>query len=631
MGPAHECWNNGTTWFDFASTVATAIGDGLISFYNLPPDQFSMLTNLPSFPQVNIPLRDALGRATARCFAQNPEYQADLQNNLLLEIQRIQHCLMPAISAKVEAWREKRYQELMANASKDASVLASLRQAGTTQNRSRPKKRGNAQGNAPTSPTPRRDHSTLGKRTLTESSDPESDGLMSDGEPPPVFAPTDVARTPRAKRVARNRSPSVQPPPPAPADLALSSEPGIQKILAFLDQRFLPLEQRLHDIEKRSNPSGPPPQAPFPAPRPPPRPTQAHAHPPAAQAPQAPFISVPQRKKGKQQASYANAAASPTPAQPPSKPVPPPSNPRRQDKPKSTEITVQRPPLPAEPKESRTPADKIVARVQLSLREAKSGIPLVFGRWAAHTNNFVYVFSGDLPYSRIQQVSKHLLAPFAGGVLAPVGGWSRVLLNGVPTQDLSNPNSVVYSEEELVTALRLNPIFENIQFVMPPRWLLRPDTISSAYASLTFSIHDPDGSLTRSILQTPIGVFGARALARRFESRPPLRQCARCHRLGHTANDSICKIKRDAARCYLCGGAHNASDHPTNCRRAARHREHGICDCTTKCINCSREGHHALDTSCPERARFRIPGRNAAFPPNAEPIIADPILPVLNV
>jgi hypothetical protein len=225
----------------------------------------------------------------------------------------------------------------------------------------------------------------------------------------------------------------------------------------------------------------------------------------------------------------------------------------------------------------------------------------------------VYVFGGNIPFNRIQQISKFLLAPFPEGSLAPVGGWSRVLLSGVPTSD---DDGNIFSEETLEAALRRNPILEKIQFVMAPRWLLRPGEISNKYASLTFSIHDPEGSLTKDILQSPIGVFGARALARRFESRPPLRQCARCHRLGHTAGDTICQTKRDAVRCFLCGAAHPASEHPTACPRASRHAEHGTCNCPIKCINCRKTGHHALDISCPERARYRIPGpsRNIANP-----------------
>ncbi|KAH9986952.1 hypothetical protein BJV77DRAFT_964987 [Russula vinacea] len=94
-----------------------------------------------------------------------------------------------------------------------------------------------------------------------------------------------------------------------------------------------------------------------------------------------------------------------------------------------------------------------------------------------------------------------------GSTLAPVGGWSRILLTGIPTSDNAGK---IHSEADLETTLRLNPVLERIQFVMPPRWLLRPDDISKKYAALTFSVHDPNGSLTKEILQSPIGAFGAR-------------------------------------------------------------------------------------------------------------------------
>ena len=131
-----------------------------------------------------------------------------------------------------------------------------------------------------------------------------------------------------------------------------------------------------------------------------------------------------------------------------------------------------------------------MAQVQQTLFEAKADFPLVYGRWAAHTNNFVYVFSGDIAYHRIQQISKFLLAPFTEGILAPVGGWSHLLLNNVPT---SNNIGEIHTQMELEEALRLNPILSKVQFVMPPRWLLCPeDIIRNSYAAVTFSIHDPD-------------------------------------------------------------------------------------------------------------------------------------------
>jgi len=99
------------------------------------------------------------------------------------------------------------------------------------------------------------------------------------------------------------------------------------------------------------------------------------------------------------------------------------------------EITVQCLALPAKPKSTCHPANTIVAQVQQTLFEAKADFPLMYSRWATHTNNFIYVFSGNIAYYCIQQISKFLLAPFTEGILAPVGGWSRLLLNNVPTSN----------------------------------------------------------------------------------------------------------------------------------------------------------------------------------------------------
>ena len=606
-GPADDYWKSDTVWFTVAGAFAEAVHEGLKSLTFLAPEKFPQLTQNPSFSQANSALAESLSRAAANSVSQQANRIAELNTWVNHEICKARHGLMPSIDAYVEQWRENRVAELKAKASEQAELLVSLQTKGATERQARAKQKGKAPPSEH-SPTPRRDPSTLGKRSLTEASDGGSDTDMSDSAHFSLSGPADVTRTPRAKRVARDQGPTPAPPP---------STDLLANLDALLKQHLALFDQRLSALEARPNPLGVPLQAPVPATSLPQRPRAApssHTLPP----------QIPQKKKGKAPTSFASVTAAPTPApvQPNPAPKPPAKPQAKLPTPKSTEITVQRPALPSEPKESRTPANVIVAQVQKSLREAKSDIPLVFGRWAAHTNNFVYVFSGDIPFSRIQQISKHLLSQFVGGVLAPVGGWSRILLNGIPTRNLSG---TIYSEAELEAALRLNPIFETLQFVMPPRWLLRPEDINSDYASLTFSIHDPDGILTKAILQTPLGVFGAHALARRFESRPPLRQCASCHRLGHIASDPICKTRNDAVRCHLCGGAHSAADHATKCRRAANHQEHGVCNCPLKCINCRREGHHALDTSCPDRARFRNPGRNTAIPN------ANPIPPVLNV
>jgi hypothetical protein len=606
-GPKEGAVCPGFEWFALASACANAIGEGHNSIA-LSPALHAQLTQSPQFSDTNNTLFKSIVQAASSVFSREQAFLEELDKWRLEELRKAKNNLKPALDAEVDKWRENRFNELIAKASKDAEITADLRIA---QSRSRAKTRKSAP-KSPT-PTPRRSESSLGKRILVESSDSEVDMDLSEGSST-SSVPPDVSRTPRAKR---NEPPGRPAPEPATSDLSPAS------VSSLLTQVL----QRLDALEKK----GPysfnfhPPTQPAPAPRagpsaptaPAPTTAQNIANPP--QASHAAFTSVTRNKrKGKNTtSSYASAAATPAaPTQPKTKPDAPTPSSSKPPAPKSTEITVQRPALPSEPKATRRSADGIVAQVQQALKGAKSDIPLLFGRWAAHTNNFVYVFGGNIPFSRIQQVSRFLLGPFPEGILAPVGGWSRILLSGVPTSD---DDGNIFSEAALEAALRLNPILENIQFVMPPRWLLRPEEISGRYASLTFSIHDPEGSLTRDILQSPIGVFGARALTRRFESRPPLRQCARCHRLGHTAGDAACQFKRDAVRCHLCGAAHPASEHPTACPKANRHTEHGTCNCPLKCLNCRKTGHHALDISCPDRARYRIPGRNSANPQGPPP------------
>lgn len=611
LGPAREDFVKGLDWFILATSLANAIGDGYLSIMNLPDVQ-ARLTNLPNFTDINNSFNNSVMSTAARLHATSDAFQQELTNWRHHEIRTAKNRLEPEIQAEVEKWRASRFDFLMNKAAQEAETLADVR---TAQSRSRAKTR----GDPPHSPTPRRQNSSLGKRILTVSATDDSEMDLSDSSSTSLPDRPDITRTPRAKRSNLPKNPPTGPPPQMVA--APPSNPMLASFAALLEQSLGPILQRISSLEKkRMTPEFtfrhqlPPSNNPTttPTPKPPSQPLPASSTP--QNDTQAAFTPVPHgRKKGKNTPSYASAAAAP-PQAPPKPNTKPLANPP-QCSPKSTEITVQRPPLPAKPKATRRSADGIVASVQLTLREAKSDIPLLFGRWAAHTNNFVYVFSGDIPYSRIQQIGKYLLQPFPEGTLAPVGGWSRILLSGIPTSDDSGTR---YSEATVEAALRLNPVLERIQFVMPPRWLLRPEDMSKQYAPVTFSIHDPDGSLTKEILQSPIGVFGAHALPRRFESCPPLRQCARCHRLGHMASDQACQLKRDAIHCYLCGGAHPGDDHPTNCRRANNHQEHGICDCPVKCINCRKVGHHALDLACPDRARFRIPGRNAADP-NANP------------
>jgi hypothetical protein len=516
-------------WFATATALTAALNIGLKHFVSTPPELSNQITQSPWFPVALAELKSSVARFQVHPATNDPQIINDLQQWRVNFTADARRQMAPHISIEIDAWRSARFDQLKNQAQKEIDSEINL---WASQHRQNTQQKGNL-------PSPKkqsaRPGSALGKRDLNKMSDADSDSDMDDALSPSPSPRTDLSRTPRAKRFALAQSKTALGQSTKPTPISVPApDPFFEKLSAVLDQRLNPILTRLMALENSSTslprpsplnrnqaPAGPPPAVT----------NQATSNTPQTNSlPKQNPSSLPasrQKKKGKAQTSYAGAAASTPPTV--TNPKPPPSDnirpqqPPNPPRPKSTEITVQRPNTPMESFTNRRSPDIIVSQVQRALSEVKANLPLLYGRWAAHTNNFVYVFSGDIPFNRIQQIAKHLLAPFSGGTLAPVGGWSRILLSNVPTTKL---DKTIYSEAELEIALRLNPVLSNVQFVMPPRWLLRPEDIKNPYAALTFSIHDPDSTLTKAILHTPIGAFGARALARCFESRPPLRQCA---------------------------------------------------------------------------------------------------------
>ena len=270
-----------------------------------------------------------------------------------------------------------------------------------------------------------------------------------------------------------------------------------------------------------------------------------------------------------------------------------------------TEITVQRP--PGQVVTSLGDASLICRRVLNALQSARSTVPLLSGRWATHSHNYVYTFAGDIPFARITQVAHILLQPFPGGILAPCSGWSRVIFHGTPVSD---PDSdAMYTKEQLMKELVRNPICSKLQFILPPSWVRHPDNIVSDTSSISFAFVDRDGETTRTMKKAHLAMFGKPVTFARWVSRPPLSQCGRCHKLGHIANR--CSMPRDSIRCYKCGKGHSAQDHNVSCPRARSHRVHGTCDCEPQCLNCNEKGHFAIDVICKARNAFRIPARDS--------------------
>ena len=270
-----------------------------------------------------------------------------------------------------------------------------------------------------------------------------------------------------------------------------------------------------------------------------------------------------------------------------------------------TEITVQRPPNSIV--SSLGDASLVCRRVLAALRSAKSLLPLLSGRWATHTHNYVYTFAGDIPFARITQVAHILLQPFPGGILAPCSGWSRVIFHGTPVSD---PDcDAMYTDEQLMEELVRNPICSRLQFILPPSWIRHREHITGDTSSISFAFVDRDGETTKTMKKAHLAMFGKPITFAKWVSRPPLSQCGRCHKLGHIANR--CSMPRDSVRCYKCGKGHSARDHDVRCSRAKSHKTHGTCDCEPQCLNCNEKGHYAIDVICKARNAFRIPARDS--------------------
>jgi hypothetical protein len=361
-------------------------------------------------------------------------------------------------------------------------------------------------------------------------------------------------------------------------------------------------------VERLKRLENPPAQPPVPATRPS-RPPACETAPRAHPVTPAEAPTRPAQETSWAQVARRNKDQAPVKKQAPAKPVPPSQNPATL----RTEVTVQRKTADGGPhhqaRDRRNPAD-ITRQVCAALNTAKSPLVLLSGRWVTYTDNFVFTFAGSTPYSRILEASEIILQPFPEAALIPCSGWSRVTFNGVPTSDPEGRGP--YSEAQLLEELARNPICADLMIVLPPRWVRAVELFTSPHSSISFAFHDPDGEITRMMAHAPLAMFGRAVTFKKWLARPPLRQCPRCHKLGHLP--PRCPLLKDAVRCYICGDNHTASDHPLKCKAAGTHAVPGVCDCLVKCINCNQDGHSAKATFCKARDAFKVPAHNATLP-----------------
>ena len=251
--------------------------------------------------------------------------------------------------------------------------------------------------------------------------------------------------------------------------------------------------------------------------------------------------------------------------------------------------------------------DAIIREVKANMmRAVAKPLPITMGRWslgARSKGNFVFTMQGHIDFRFIQAFESFLTNPFpGGGQLCPNQGWTKLLAHGVPVTD---NDEVIFGPADLQQEVRTMQGLRNVYFSASPRWIKPVERMTSNYSSLTFAFSDPDGSITKGLLENKQALFGKQVQIERWVDKPLLVQCGRCHALGHAASSKACRLPRDSVRCYICGKGHKAEVHNRECPRASLHKQAGTCDCRLQCLTCNKVGHHTRDPTCPAREGYR--------------------------
>ncbi|KAN0135120.1 hypothetical protein V8E53_007011, partial [Lactarius tabidus] len=251
---------------------------------------------------------------------------------------------------------------------------------------------------------------------------------------------------------------------------------------------------------------------------------------------------------------------------------------------------------------------QIVQSVQRDLaRHSKNPPAVLSGHWsqsAGLTGNFVYTLSGIIPPRDIVALKSILCTPFSGRTeVVPTKGWTWIQLRQVPTED---EDHCIWGPDDLLTAFRQNPCFQDTLICVQPHWQGNPLTSDKAFSTVLAAIINNDNSACQVALTHGVRMFGAQVKFLQCGDNPTLQQCGRCHQLGHYSNLPRCKLPKGAVKCYRCGGSHDGRDHDYDCN-ARTHKMVGKCDCTLKCLLCKKVGHNARSRSCLKRGDFQPP------------------------
>ena len=218
----------------------------------------------------------------------------------------------------------------------------------------------------------------------------------------------------------------------------------------------------------------------------------------------------------------------------------------------NTEFTVQAHGANISTRSPKQKAKDIVRSLRIAINQQHGGGPaqvtLLSGRWSSALNhNFVLTFAGKPTNDQVYKYRSVLTSPFGpGAALVPQLGYTRIMLHGVPLirrQDGSPETSL-----NLLQELQCNVVCNDLLFVVPPTWAIRNDSLTKTHASISFAFIDVDGSLTQRMIRHPPSLFGATTKAEKSKPLPLIKQCTRCHALGHELK--TCNARRTKTSPY---------------------------------------------------------------------------------
>lgn len=213
--------------------------------------------------------------------------------------------------------------------------------------------------------------------------------------------------------------------------------------------------------------------------------------------------------------------------------------------------------------------------------------------------NFVYTIAGDIAPSMLASLNEFLCEPFPGdAVLVPASGWTWAQLRCVPIGDPSS--GLLHNNDTLFTALVANPCFADVALPVTPGWLGNLDNFTYDTVTVSFAYVEKDKATTKCAIREGVCMFSHQVQFIHCGDSPTVKQCSRCHSLGHFTGK--CKLPQGVIKCACCGGDHEMKNHDFSCPRP--HKIPLGCDCPLVCLLCKQQGHHARSCQCPARQDY---------------------------